>query len=158
MDPFHKLTQMKTLLVDDDPLIRDALHMAFMNKGCFLQVAQTAEEGLQALEKENFDIIISDFRLPGVDGLEFFKQVVASYPNTVNVLISAYGDVDPVSRAFDIGVHGFIEKPFSIMKLVDSLNQQIEKRNGKKSTRAEVKTKAKKKTAKKPNTSTKAKR
>ena len=79
MDPFRKLAKMKTLLVDDDEMIRDALSLAFMNKGCFLQATETAEEGLRTLEKESFDII-SDLKLPGIDGLEFSKNLSRLWP------------------------------------------------------------------------------
>ncbi len=82
MDPFRKLAKMKTLLVDDNELIRDALSLAFMNKGCFLQATETAEEGLRTLEKESFNIIISDLKLPGIDGLEFFRQANVYQPRT----------------------------------------------------------------------------
>jgi DNA-binding NtrC family response regulator len=127
MDPFHKLIKLKTLLVDDDELIRDAFSLVFMNKGCFLKTTGTAEEGLRALEEESFDIIISDLKLPGINGLEFFRHATVSQPNTVKVLITAYGDENVVSRAFGIGVHDFIEKPFSIKKLITSLVMLVEK-------------------------------
>ncbi len=129
MDPFCTLRQIKTLLVDDDELVRDSLSLAFKNKGCFLQTTQTAEQGLRALENETFDIIISDFKLPRLDGLEFFKQATAYQPDTVNVLISAYKDEIVTSRAPDVGVHVFIEKPFSVKDLTNSLSLLIEKRN-----------------------------
>lgn len=129
MDPFRKLTKLKTLLVEDDDLIRDALSLAFMNKGCFLLTTETAEEGLRVLERESFDIIISDFKLPGINGLEFLKQVAVSQPNTVKVLITAYGGEDVVSQAFGIGVHDFIDKPFSVKKFVTSLAMLVEKHN-----------------------------
>lgn len=142
MDPFRKLIKLKTLLVDDDELIRDAFSMVFMNKGCFLKTAETAEEGLRALEEENFDIIISDLKLPGIDGLEFFRHTTASQPNTVKVLITAYGDKDVVSRAFGIGVHEFIEKPFTFKKLIASLAMLVDKNKGL-SYKADEKTRAK---------------
>ena len=62
MNPFENLKNKKTLLVDDDELIRDSLSIAFKNKGRLLQTAETAEEGLQALKEDSFDIIISDFK------------------------------------------------------------------------------------------------
>ncbi len=130
MDPFSKLIKLKTLLVDDDELIRDAFSLAFMNKGCFLKVTETAEEGLRALEEESFDIIISDLKLPGIDGLEFFRHATVSQPNTVKVLITAYGDENVVSRAFGIGVHEFIVKPFSIKQIITSLITLVEKYSG----------------------------
>ena len=126
MDPFRKLAKMKTLLVDDNELVRDALRLVFMNKGCFLQATETAEEGLCTLEKESFNIIISDLKLPGIDGLEFFRQANVYQPNTVKVLITACGSDDVASRASGIGVNDYIEKPFLIKKLITSLALLVE--------------------------------
>jgi DNA-binding NtrC family response regulator len=120
---------MKTLLVDDNELIRDALSLAFMNKGCFLQAFETAEEGLRTLEKESFNIIISDLKLPGIDGLEFLRQANVYQPNTVKVLITACGVDGLASQASAIGVNGYIEKPFIIKKLIKSLAFLVEKHN-----------------------------
>jgi DNA-binding NtrC family response regulator len=126
MNPFENLKNKKTLLVDDDELIRDSMSIAFKNKGCLLQTAETAEEGLQALKEDSFDVIISDFKLPGIDGIEFLKLATASHPNTVKILITAYGEKDTVSEALGAGAQDFIEKPFSIKTLIDSLNRLIQ--------------------------------
>ena len=132
MNPFNELKQVKTLLVDDDELIRDSLSMAFKNKGCFMRVAGTAEEGLQAINEEKFDIIISDFRLPGMSGLEFLKLATINHPESVNILITAYRDEYLFSEAVRIGVTEFIDKPFSVKALAEllaiSLKRQTKKR------------------------------
>ena len=132
MDPFSTLESMRTLLVDDDELIRDSISLAFANKGCFLRATETAEEGLQALKDDSFDVIISDLKLPGMDGLEFFKLLRASCPNTVKILITAYGDKEVVSDACRIGIHEFISKPFSVKTLLKALSPFLENGNGKK--------------------------
>ena len=132
MNPFNELKQVKTLLVDDDELIRDSLSMAFKNKGCSMRVAGTAEEGLQAVNQEKFDIIISDFRLPGMNGLEFLKLATINHPDTVNILITAYRDEYLFTEAVRIGVTEFIDKPFSVKALAEllavSLKRQTKKR------------------------------
>ncbi len=128
MNYFNELKEAKMLLVDDDEFVRDSLSIAFMNKGCSMQAAETAEEGLKAIKAAVFDIIISDLRLPGKSGLEFLKAVRKSQPNTLCVLITAYRDIHVDSEASAIGVHDFIEKPFSIGVLVQSLAQLIKSR------------------------------
>ena len=85
MDPFQKLKNMKTLLVDDDGLIRDSLSMAFLSRGCSIRTAESAEEGIEMLRKERFDIIVSDFKLPGMNGMEFFEKTGMSRASSVNV-------------------------------------------------------------------------
>jgi DNA-binding NtrC family response regulator len=121
MNPFNELKRVKTLLVDDDELIRDALCMAFKNKGCFMRSAESAEEGLDAIKEEQFDVIISDFRLPGINGLDFLKLAAVTHPHAVNILITAYRDEYMLSEAIRVGVTEFIEKPFSVKVLVNLL-------------------------------------
>jgi DNA-binding NtrC family response regulator len=117
MNPFKELKQVKTLLVDDDELIRDALAMAFKNKGCFMRAAESAEEGLNAIKEDQFDVIISDYRLPGINGLDFLKLAAVTHPHAVNILITAYRDEYMFSEAIRMGVAEFIEKPFSVRTL-----------------------------------------
>ena len=132
MNPFNELKRVKTLLVDDDEFIRDSLKIAFTTKGCSMRVAESAEEGLQAIKEEQFDIIISDFRLPGMNGLDFLKLATVTQPQAVNILITAYRDEYCFSEAIRIGVTELIEKPFSVKALVTmlalSLKRQTKKR------------------------------
>ena len=121
MNPFNELKHVKTLLVDDDELIRDALCMAFKNKGCFMRATESAEAGLIAIKEEQFDVIISDFRLPGINGLDFLKLATVTQPQAVNILITAYRDEYCFSEAIRMGVTEFIEKPFSVKVLVNLL-------------------------------------
>ena len=118
----NALKNLRILLVDDDELIRDSLSLAFKNRGCQLLAHESAEEALQTLRKEAFDIIISDLRLPGIDGLDFFKAAATVSPHSINILITAYRETGVVSEAFRCGVHDFIEKPFSPRKLISTVH------------------------------------
>ena len=113
MDPFSKLKEMKTLLIDDDELIRDSLSLFFESEGCQLQALETAEEGLEVLKNQSYDFVIVDYRLPGMNGLEFLKQVQKIHPHTLKVLITAYGNEEVVAEAKGIGIQDFIKKPFT---------------------------------------------
>ena len=132
MNLFNKLKKLKTLLVDDDELIRDSLKIAFSAKGCAMRVAETAEDGLEAIGEEQFDIIISDYRLPGMNGLDFIKQAAVLQPDAIQFLITAYRDNHIISEASRIGVNEFIEKPFSVKVLINllalSLKRQVKNR------------------------------
>lgn len=128
MNSFNYLEKVKTLLVDDDELIRDSLSMVFDSKGCFIKTAETAEEGLRALEEEKYDIIISDLRLPGIDGLRFLKFASLIQPEPAKLLITAYRDDHVYSEAFRIGVSEFIDKPFSVDAFIDLLALTLKKK------------------------------
>ena len=121
MNAFDELKNVKTLLVDDDEFIRNSLELAFKTKGCALHVADSAEAGLQAIKDEQFDIIISDLRLPGINGLEFLKLTSVAQPQAIRFLITAYRDDHIFSEAVRLGVNEFIEKPFAVKVLINLL-------------------------------------
>jgi DNA-binding NtrC family response regulator len=125
MDPFDELKKMKMLLIDDDEWIRDSLCIYFESRGCNLSVLETAEEGLEALKKQDYDIIITDYRLPGMDGLEFLKRIQGSHPHAMKILITAYRSEDVLSKAIRIGIHDFIDKPFTAKTIENSLSRLL---------------------------------
>ena len=128
MNLYKKLRNMKMLLIDDDEWIRDSLSIFFESEGCHLEALETAEEGLRALKKQPYDIIIVDYRLPGMDGLDFLKRIKNFYPNVKKILITAYGNKALVSEAMLLGIQDYIEKPFTIKTIEATLSMLIENR------------------------------
>ena len=127
MDLFNKLKNMKILLIDDDEWIRDSLSLFFEGEGCHLKALESAEEGLKILKNENYDIIIVDYRLPDMDGLYFLKQIQEFHPDGFKILITAYGSKELLHRAKEMGIHDFIEKPFTSETIEESLSRLINK-------------------------------
>ena len=127
MDALAKLANLKVLLVDDDPFIRDAMTLAFQQKKFALVTTETAEEALKAMHEDTFDIIICDFKLPGISGVTFLKQAVATQPGSIKVLISASGSDQMVSEAYRIGVHDYLQKPFTLETLLATLLMHLDK-------------------------------
>ena len=128
MNLFNELKKMKILLIDDDEWIRDSLALFLEAEGCHLMALETAEEGLEALQEQTYDIVICDYKLPGLDGLEFLRRVKKCQPNVMDVLITAYGNQEVVSEAKKIGVQDFIAKPFSSETIEASLARLIQNR------------------------------
>jgi len=125
MDLFTKLKEMRILLVDDDEWIRDSLSIFFENEGCQLKALETAEEGMEFLKRQAYDIIIADYRLPGMDGLEFLKRVHETHPEVMTVLITAYKTEEVISEAMRLGVQDFLEKPFTTKNIEASLSRLV---------------------------------
>lgn len=125
MELFTKLKKMRTLLIDDDEWIRDSMSLFFEGEGCHLRAVETAEEGIERLERQDYDVIIVDYRLPGMDGLEFLERIRDSHPNALTLLITAYGNRPVFSKASSLGVKGFLEKPFTIETLEYTLSRLI---------------------------------
>ena len=125
------------MLIDDDEWIRDSLGLYFEGEGCHLLALETAEEGIDALKEQDYDIIMVDYRLPGMDGLEFLRRIQKTQPNALKIRITAYKSEGVVSEALKIGIQDFIEKPFTTKTNEESLTRLIEK--NKKGGKASVK-------------------
>ncbi len=126
MDLFSKLKDKKILLVDDDEWIRDSLTLYFDTEGCHMVAVETAEEGMELLKQQCYDIILIDYKLPGMDGLTFSKRIQEMCPDAVKILITAYKTKEVVSEARQIGIQDLIDKPFTIDTIEDSLSRLIQ--------------------------------
>ncbi|WP_454062946.1 sigma-54-dependent transcriptional regulator [Candidatus Nitrospira salsa] len=106
------------LVIDDEPLMRlsmvDALHAI----GYEVQEASTGTEGLEKLRAAKFDVVITDLRLPGADGLEIVQACKDQHSSTEVILITAHGSVDTAVQAMKRGAYDYITKPFSMDELL----------------------------------------
>ena len=125
MDLFGKIREMKILLIDDDEWIRDSLRIFFEAEDCHVLALETAEEGIAAIKDQTFGLIIVDYKLPGLDGLEFLKRIHNTQPDAIKILITAYRNENVVSEAKKLKVQGFIEKPFTSDTIMASLAYTI---------------------------------
>jgi DNA-binding NtrC family response regulator len=122
MNLFSHLKKLKMMLIDDDEWIRNSLSLFFEGEGIELKTLETAEEALEELQKIPYDIIIVDYRLPGINGLEFLKRIHATHPQAIKILITAYKDKKLISEALSIGVQDFIDKPFTTNTIEQALS------------------------------------
>ena len=124
----HFTKDFRRLLIDDNEFIRNSMEIAFRQKGYPLRTAKTAEEGLEKMAVENFDIIISDFKLSGMNGMDFFKITGMSKNGSVNVLISGNIQEDELDDKESSGIHQFVENPFTVLSLAGTLARLIDNR------------------------------
>ncbi|HUH01671.1 MAG TPA: response regulator [Kofleriaceae bacterium] len=107
------------LLVDDDPDVRASLRRGLRNSEFAVTEAPDGESALRALAAASFDVIISDFSMPGLSGLELLHQVRMMYPDTVRILLTGEFDVHLAARALNEGAaHRFLLKPWDRVDLL----------------------------------------
>ena len=132
MNLFRKLKNKKILLVDDDEWIRDSLTLYFDTEGCQMIAVETAEEGMELLKQQDYDIILLDYKLPGIDGLTFSRKIQEIRPDAIKILITAYKNKKIVSEAVNVGIQDLIDKPFTIKTIEDSMLRLIQRNEKKK--------------------------
>jgi DNA-binding NtrC family response regulator len=98
------------LVVDDESLIRDLITTSLSRMGHKLKAAKNGQEGLEMYEQNRFDLVISDFKMPNMTGLEMAEKILAADPTASIILMTAYGTIETAVRAMKIGVLDFIEK------------------------------------------------
>ena len=103
----------KVLVVDDDAVVRKSFDRVLSGKGYAVITAESGEEALRRLNEENYDIVYSDIRMPGMSGLEVAENIKARRPWTPVVIITGYGTDTAEARAKAAGVASFLHKPLS---------------------------------------------
>ncbi len=112
------MPQPHVLIIDDEPLMRISIADALKAEGCQVKVAVTGPEGVDLIKKEPFEIVISDLRLPGLDGLQLLQTCKEVSPRTGVIVITAHGSVETAVGAMKMGAYDYVTKPFSMDELL----------------------------------------
>ncbi len=103
----------KILVVDDDPVVGKSFNRVLSGKGYVVVTAHDGPEALKHLAEGDFDVVFTDIRMPGMDGIEVAERVKAKRPWTPVVIVTGYGSEDNEERAKAAGVAAFLRKPLS---------------------------------------------
>src|ERR1022692_3216665 len=113
------------LIVEDEPKMRRLLELQLAEEGFHARTSPDAETGLQLLGKEPFDVIVTDFKLPGMSGLEFLHAVKRVNAELPVVIMTAYGTVESAVDAMKAGASDYVLKPFSLAELVLIIRKEL---------------------------------
>ncbi len=121
------------LIVDDEEKILKALEMTLKRTDEFtshITTASNGEEGLARLAEGNFDLVLSDFRMPKMDGVEFLNNVRLEHPYIIRILITGYSEIDVAENAITKAkVHSCIEKPWDREELITIVGNELRSRD-----------------------------
>lgn len=107
------MSGLSILILDDEESLAEELREYLTGLGHFCVATYHPREALSRIEKERFDILLLDLRLPDTDGLEVLQQVRVLQPETEVIVMSGHGDIDSVTRAFRLGAFDFLQKSFT---------------------------------------------
>lgn len=111
----------RIFLLDDDPLILESFEMIFSDLGFEVVTCSDGAEGVELVSKADFDLILSDIRMPGVNGAEAVGAILARRPGARIFVLTAYPGDLLVQAALKAGARGVMKKPFEIAKILELL-------------------------------------
>lgn len=129
VQPDAELAPATILCVDDEPNILSALRRLFRSAGFQVRIAVGGAAGLALLETETVDLVISDMRMPEMDGAEFLQQVRQRWPDTVRLLLTGYSEVTSIIGAINRGeIYRYISKPWDDNDIILIVKQALERK------------------------------
>lgn len=118
----------KILIVEDEKSMREVLKILLEGEGHKVTTASDGIEGLSCIEKDIFDLVITDVKMPKADGFEVLKRIKETSPDTIVIMITAFGNRETATQAMKLGAYDFISKPFNIDEIRLIVKKSIEKK------------------------------
>jgi len=111
------------LVVDDEIEMRIALETTLKREGHQITLAENGKQALEKLNEDSFDLVLTDVKMPKMNGVELLKALKKKSPKTVAIMMTAYGDIDNAVETIKAGAFDYLLKPFSAEILVATVNR-----------------------------------
>lgn len=118
------LKNIRVLVVDDQEDITRGLKKIISGLGCFVNTSTSAEEALQVLQDDIYDIVFTDIRMGGMDGIELMERIINQWPNLRVVMITGFGTIELAVECLKKGADHFITKPFNNKEIVEYIQRE----------------------------------
>jgi CheY-like chemotaxis protein len=115
----------KVLIVDDEPEVRQVLREFLASRGYDTALATSGSEALSSLEREPHDLVLLDVTMPGMDGVETLRRIVALQPTVPVIMVTANADIATTSKLLAMGAVDYIPKPFDLDYLDQAVSIQV---------------------------------
>ena len=117
----------KILVIDDEAIVRTSCERTLVPEGYDVSLVTSGQDGIALMEKENFNLVLLDLKMPDMDGIEVLNKIKLNWPETKVVMVTGYSTVDTAVQALRLGAYNFIEKPFTPDTLLTAVKEVFEK-------------------------------
>jgi DNA-binding NtrC family response regulator len=120
--------KMNIMIVDDEKIVRESLYHWFKKIGYTVEKASSGFEALKRLEKNPFDVLFVDIKMPEMNGIVLLEKVKTEYPETIVIIITAYGSIESAVKAMQLGASDYLLKPFKpdyLSLVMEKITQQV---------------------------------
>lgn len=115
----------KILVVDDEDIVRTSCSRTLSPEGYEVRLAKNGAEGLQMASEERFDLVLTDLKMPDMDGIEVLRIIKEQWPETAVIIVTGYQTVDTAVKAIKLGAYDYIEKPFTPDVLITAVREAL---------------------------------
>lgn len=115
----------RIMIIDDEKIVGEMVKISLDQEGYEVETFLNAAPALERLRVQKFDIVITDFKMKGIDGLEVLRTVKTLYPQTKIIMITAFASLDVAIEALRGEVHDFFPKPIKIKELKESIKKAL---------------------------------
>ena len=116
------------LIVDDEKAIRDSLKIVLEEEGFKTDIASDGEEALQKLSENDFDLVISDIKMPKIDGMQLLDEASKKYPQLFFIIMTAYAEVKTAIDALHKGAYDYLIKPVEFDDIIARVKRLMDYR------------------------------
>ena len=116
------------LVVDDEENAREGLSRILSKEGYAVETAANGKEAIDTIKRHNFDLVITDMRMPLMDGFEVLREIKRMKDNIGVIMITAYGEVESYLEAMNMGAFEYINKPVRVNELKRVITKVLEER------------------------------
>lgn len=115
----------KILVVDDEDALRTVLSGELVSEGYDVRTAGDGDDAIQNLQKENFDLILLDIKMPRLSGFEVLKFVKEKFPKTKVVMLTGFADLKNAIESKKLGAEDFVSKPYDLVDLLTTIERVL---------------------------------
>lgn len=113
------------LIVDDEEGLREGLGKLLEDEGYVVLCAETGEEALDVLQQSRIDLVLTDMRMPGMDGIELLKKIRERHGDLGVIILTGYGQIESYIEAMNFGAIEYVSKPFKVNELKFIVNKVL---------------------------------
>jgi len=128
IDPTAAPPAARILIVDDERSMREMLAILLRREGHDVAIAENGRRALEFLNERAFDLVVSDARMPDLDGLQVLRHARSINPSVIAIMITAYGSPDLIKGVEELGVNDYVEKPFNTEVLKFRIRKELDRR------------------------------
>lgn len=124
------MASIKTLLVDDELEFLELLRKRLAKRNVEVVAVDSGEEGIRAISEDNFDVVILDVKMPGMNGIEALRKIKQIAPDIEVIILSGHADMEYVDQGLELGAYDYLVKPVAFNDLLSKISDAGSKRRG----------------------------